>query len=357
MEKGKSELVEKTLERYEAQLVKASLRAEQAKTKGKDIKKVAEIITEATQKHLIVLEKILEKAPEQARLAIEQAMRVSTKEGLEKAVQELKQLKQKDASGYDLELIKAKCLEMEAPPGVCAKIEEALQSAEPLRTLCIESGGPPETCEKFPSKNFKSFKALKAWCIEMGGPSETCSLFESKCRELGVTSADACFRIMSISSVNVVGPPSSGAGIRSATAPALSEKERCLRDGGPPELCEKLPSPVLSEEEREQGRIQAENVVGGPGSIGVSIGIKNNQLIIVGFTENSPAERAGLRVGDRILIIDGKRATDVAVVDAVKKLSGEIGTDVSLIISRDDKEKNSNVFNISVNRIYIKESD
>jgi len=194
----KLELVEKTLARYEDQLVKASYRAEKARLKGKDTQKVTDAITEATDKHLIVLKRVLEKVPEQAKSAIEHAITVSTKDGLEKAVVEFKQ---KSASGQDIEAIKAKCVEMGAPSNVCNSIGEALASSKPLRTLCLEQGGTQEMCEMMPSENFKSFKQIRDFCTEQGGPTEICKTLEDKCKELGVTKADSCFRVLSISSV------------------------------------------------------------------------------------------------------------------------------------------------------------
>ncbi len=142
MEKGKPELVEKTLERYENQLGKALFRAEKARTEGENIDEVAQTITDSVHKHFVVLEEILEKAPEEAKPAIKQAMTVSTKKGLEKIMEELII---KDAFNMD----------------------------------------------------FKSFKALEDFCLESGGPSDQCSSLETRCREAGVTTPDECFHFIS----------------------------------------------------------------------------------------------------------------------------------------------------------------
>ena len=192
-EKGKPELVEKTLERYENQLEKALSRVERAKTKGENTVEVTETISEATQKHIGILEEVLEKVPEQAKSAIEQAMTVSA-EGSERAVEAV-------SSGQSFEVLKAKCLESGAPPNVCESMEQALQSTRPLRTLCLEQGGTQEMCDMFPRENFRSFKQIEDFCLESGGPPEICSSLEGRCRELGITTADQCFRVLSISTV------------------------------------------------------------------------------------------------------------------------------------------------------------
>ncbi len=154
-EKEKPKLLEKTLERYENQLVKALLRTKKAETKGKDTKEITKTITEATQKHITVLERVLEKVPEQAKPAIERAITVSTKEGLEKAAE--------SGQGFS------------------------------IRALCIKEGGPPEQCEKFPQA-VESFEALEAFCIEMGVSPEQCAETEAMCKEMGAITPDECSR-------------------------------------------------------------------------------------------------------------------------------------------------------------------
>lgn len=69
--------------------------------------------------------------------------------------------------------------------------------------------------------------------------------------------------------------------------------------------------------------------------IGAEIGIKNNALIVVAPLLDSPAEKAGLKAGDKILAIDGKDTRGMALDAAVKLIRGKRGTQVKLTISRD----------------------
>ena len=55
-------------------------------------------------------------------------------------------------------------------------------------------------------------------------------------------------------------------------------------------------------------------------------------VIITRPLPNTPAEKAGIKAGDRILAVDGEDATGWSVLEAVNKIRGEIGTPVILTI-------------------------
>ena len=69
--------------------------------------------------------------------------------------------------------------------------------------------------------------------------------------------------------------------------------------------------------------------------IGAEVGIKNQQLMIVAPLANTPAERAGLRPGDKILQIGEEITLGMDVNTAVSKIRGEAGTEVVLLIERE----------------------
>lgn len=79
-----------------------------------------------------------------------------------------------------------------------------------------------------------------------------------------------------------------------------------------------------------------QDINGAFGGIGAEIGIKNNQLVIVSPLKGNPAEAAGLQANDKILKINDKDTTDVAVDEAVKLIRGAPDTEVRLLIYRDD---------------------
>lgn len=80
IDKGKTEIAEKTLNKYEEQLNRALTKAQELKDKGKDIEDLSQKIEEATSKHLEVLQENLQKAPEQAKEGLENAIENSQKE-------------------------------------------------------------------------------------------------------------------------------------------------------------------------------------------------------------------------------------------------------------------------------------
>lgn len=86
MEKGKTEIAQRTLEKYEKQLNRALEKAEEAKEEGEDVEKLKEGIGEKILKHQEVLESVLEKVPEEAKKGVEKAIEASRK-GFEKAIE------------------------------------------------------------------------------------------------------------------------------------------------------------------------------------------------------------------------------------------------------------------------------
>lgn len=82
-----------------------------------------------------------------------------------------------------------------------------------------------------------------------------------------------------------------------------------------------------------------EDVSGSFGGIGAEIGVREEQLVVIAPLKDSPAERAGLQPKDSILKINDEFTSGLNVNDAVKKIRGEIGTEVVLTIFRDGWEE------------------
>jgi carboxyl-terminal processing protease len=66
------------------------------------------------------------------------------------------------------------------------------------------------------------------------------------------------------------------------------------------------------------------------GGIGIQIGMEDGQLKIISPLIGTPAYRAGLESGDRILEINGQSTKGLVIDDAVKQLKGDAGTSVTL---------------------------
>jgi carboxyl-terminal processing protease len=90
-------------------------------------------------------------------------------------------------------------------------------------------------------------------------------------------------------------------------------------------------SSFMNPEESEQFSQDLEGVFEG---IGIEIGMKNDILTVISPIEESPAAKAGLRAGDKILKIGDALTADMSIDEAVSKIRGSKGTEVSLIIMR-----------------------
>ncbi len=81
---------------------------------------------------------------------------------------------------------------------------------------------------------------------------------------------------------------------------------------------------------------QFENSVNGEfEGIGLEIEIKNKILTAIAPLKNSPAYKAGIKPGDKILKIDNTSTTDITVEKAINLIRGKEGTVVKLVILRD----------------------
>jgi carboxyl-terminal processing protease len=71
------------------------------------------------------------------------------------------------------------------------------------------------------------------------------------------------------------------------------------------------------------------------GGLGIEIGVKEGVLTVIAPIEDTPAFRAGLQAGDKIVRIENEPTRDMNVMDAVKRLRGEPGTKVTIWIVRE----------------------
>ncbi len=85
----------------------------------------------------------------------------------------------------------------------------------------------------------------------------------------------------------------------------------------------------------EENKQFKEKIAGNFEGIGAELGMKDEILTIVAPLDDMPAQKAGLRAGDRILKIDGEDAAPLTLEAAVAKIRGPKGTSVTLTIFRD----------------------
>jgi carboxyl-terminal processing protease len=73
--------------------------------------------------------------------------------------------------------------------------------------------------------------------------------------------------------------------------------------------------------------------------LGIEITLDNGILTIVSPIEDTPAYKAGLEPGDKIIKIDGESTKNITLIKAVKKMRGPQGTKVTLTILREGSRK------------------
>lgn len=74
------------------------------------------------------------------------------------------------------------------------------------------------------------------------------------------------------------------------------------------------------------------------GGIGVTLGEQDGTTYVVEVFKDTPAQRGGLKTGDRFLVIDGVRREKWATDEVVKRVRGKEGTKVKLTMLRPGKE-------------------
>ena len=107
-------------------------------------------------------------------------------------------------------------------------------------------------------------------------------------------------------------------------------------------------SSLLTPEDFQEMRIDTRGEFGG---VGVEITIRDNMLTVVAPIEGTPADRAGILSGDRIVKIDGRLTQEMSLSDAVRAMRGPKGTVTTLTILRGNQTVPKD---ISITRAIIK---
>lgn len=95
-----------------------------------------------------------------------------------------------------------------------------------------------------------------------------------------------------------------------------------------------LDDPYTKHFERKEFQHIEEITEGRFEGVGMNLEQSNGNIVVVSPIESTPAERAGIKAGDKILEIDGKTTKDMALAKAVSMIRGKSGTKVTLTILR-----------------------
>ena len=89
----------------------------------------------------------------------------------------------------------------------------------------------------------------------------------------------------------------------------------------------------------ETHKLEMSSLAGKFEGIGAVLAMRDNQLTIVSPIEGSPAEKAGIKAGDKILEIDGQRTSNLSLIEATFKIRGAAGTTVKLLVLHDGENE------------------
>jgi len=89
----------------------------------------------------------------------------------------------------------------------------------------------------------------------------------------------------------------------------------------------------------EQAKTFQEEINGTFEGVGMELGIKENVITVVAPLEGTPAKKAGIQPGDRIVGIEDKSTFSMSVEDAVSLIRGKKGTQVKLTVAREGEDE------------------
>lgn len=87
------------------------------------------------------------------------------------------------------------------------------------------------------------------------------------------------------------------------------------------------------------------------GGLGIEVTMENGLVKVVSPIDDTPAFEAGIKAGDLIVEIDGEPVMGLTLGEAVDKMRGKVGTDIQILIQREDHD---GLIDVTITRDIIK---
>ncbi|MAY15294.1 S41 family peptidase [Thalassolituus sp. UBA2009] len=82
-----------------------------------------------------------------------------------------------------------------------------------------------------------------------------------------------------------------------------------------------------------------ENTSGKFGGLGIEVGLEDGLILVVTPIDDTPAQKAGIRAGDLIVSLDGEAVMGMSLNDAVERMRGAPGSEITLEIRRKNEKE------------------
>ncbi len=106
-------------------------------------------------------------------------------------------------------------------------------------------------------------------------------------------------------------------------------------------------SSYMNEESFQDMQVETRGEFGG---LGIEVTMESGFVKVVSPIDDTPAYRAGLKPGDFITHLDGEAVLGLTLSEAVDRMRGKVGTDITLTVRRIDTEP----FDVTITRAIIK---
>ena len=82
-----------------------------------------------------------------------------------------------------------------------------------------------------------------------------------------------------------------------------------------------------------------EGTTGEFGGLGIEVGMEDGFVKVIAPIDDTPAQRAGIKAGDLIIRLDDTPVKGMSLNDAVQRMRGEPGTEITLTVVREGEDK------------------